>query len=429
MKKNIFIISISLFCLFSCSNLNNLTFETDKQNNNFRKERDEAELYISNMFIWDNIKMGRSITSKQKWPNFLSDLSMEDVNGNLMSFDDLTEEEKEIFFKIWYETEVKLLESVLETDDELLEYVTSENDKMQYAKDECFRTVDSTTQGDEFTKLYFKLCEKQAETATNNMVVRSIQNDDENDTDNSDDDKPDENDKSQLQAGDLSSASVNQLINAYKRGYVLISDKASSSGSSFGGHAAIMHRKEWDENWTNKPLAKISVSAWGDAAPRWKGKKKNKVQKEPLVYWAGTGKGCPTKVTIVRMRRKRWVWNGFKSGIRFYDASETDARKAVNNAINWIGRDYDTFALVTGIAGTILTPITAPTTYTTAMISKNSEKRFYCSKLVWRAWYKVSSEFDINPTKPVILPDDFREGISGGVTVTVASYKNKKENE
>ncbi len=158
MKKNIIISLIILFGLISCSNLNDITYDSDNQNSNNREIKDEAELYISNMSIWDNIKMGRSITSKQKWPNFLSDLSMEDVNGNLMSFDDLTEEEKEIFFKIWCETEVKLLESVLETDDELLEYVTSENDKMQYAKDECFRTVDSTTQGDEFTNLYFKLC-------------------------------------------------------------------------------------------------------------------------------------------------------------------------------------------------------------------------------------------------------------------------------
>ncbi len=49
---------------------------------------------------------------------------------------------------------------------------------------------------------------------------------------------------------------------------------------------------------------------------------------------------------------------------------------------------------------------------------------FYCSQMVWRAWYNVSSEFDIQPLKLCILPEDFKPGLSGGVTESVGSYQN-----
>lgn len=204
----------------------------------------------------------------------------------------------------------------------------------------------------------------------------------------------------------------------------MIADKTSSSSSNaqYAGHAAIMIYKEWNSNWDNDYLSKISVSAWGKGGPSWKDKEDDKVQKEPLGYWIGKEHGCPAEVTIVQMRRKRWVWNWLKSGIRFYNASTDDTTEAVNNAIGWIGRDYGYASLILGISGSV---IIDPTLYTTAMCFKNSEKQFYCSQLVWRSWYKVSSEFDINPIKPVILPEDLLPYNSGGVTKYVGSYKNK----
>ena len=59
------------------------------------------------------------------------------------------------------------------------------------------------------------------------------------------------------------------------------------------------------------------------------------------------------------------------------------------------------------------------------MIAKNSENEFYCSQLVWRAWYKVSPDYDIKPAKAAILPHDLIPGNSDEKTYKIISYRNK----
>ena len=405
-KKLLVVVTVFLFTFTSCSNLVEIK---DVKDGLKRSPREEAELYISNMLIWDNINMGRSITEKRDWPDFLCSLSIEDENGNSLCFNDFLEDEKKAFYEFWYKTEVDMLTESLETDEASIEYIKNENEIIDEVKRKVSRSASHKEQSEEFVNEYIKLLEKNAKKSVYMATNRSSGGG-----------------GTSLSKDDLNKDSVGKLANAYHKGYILIADKSSSSGTKVGysGHAAIMHREAWDSNWNNRALEKISISAWGKGKPSWEGKKDDKVQEEPLVYWAGKASGCPKQVEVVRMRRKKWVWNWFKSGLRFIEASDTDINNAVDNANSWIGRDYAYLSLIAGISSEVLNPVAAPTTYTVAMIAKNSEKQFYCSQLVWRSWYKVSSEFDINPTKPCILPGDLRPQKSGGVTEFVASYSN-----
>ncbi len=410
MRKKICVIyATSLLLFLGCSNLN--TDVTDyKLENKSTIIRCEAEKYISNMYVWDNISTGRSIYETKEWPSFLSSLYIEDSLGKQLFFDNFTDDEKKAFATFWYETEVSTLADALEEDFDALEYIRIENMAMEKAVKNVSRSLTDGEQGELFVKEYLRSLKSD----TNRKMIVARSGTENNNITNT------------VSSKKLNTKSVEELKSVYTQGYVLISDMASSSGSNipYAGHAAIMHKKKWDPTWTDNPFAKITISSWGGGVLDWPGKT-NGVQEEPLVYWTGTLQGSANKVTVVRMRRKRWVWDWFKSGIRYYNASISDSEKAANNAQRWIGKKYATFSLGAGITSEVLTPIGAPITYTTAMIARNSEKEFYCSQLVWRSWYKVSSEFDINPAKPVILPSDLLPFNSGGVTIPVTSYRNK----
>ncbi len=407
MRKVSIFFMLVLFGFTSCSNQIQLSERTEEKDNMQYSIKQNAEKYISNMFIWDNINMGRSITSKQKWPNFLDKLSIKDINGVSISFNDLSDEEKEIFAKRWYESEVEILSKAMEKSEEIYQYVETENEIIEQSIGSISRSADYIKQSDEFMKSYLRLSKKQYKKTRKTEQQRSISGD-----------------SSVLTVGDLNFASADYLGRVYKQGYVFISDMSVSSGSFFGGHAALMSQAKWDDNWKRSPNERISISAWGDVGPNWEGKKANKVQTEPLVYWAGKADGCPQKVTIVKMKRKWWVWDWFNSGYRIEDASREDAAEAVANARDWLDRDYGYVALIAGIGNTVLNPLIDPALYAAAMAAKHSENQFYCSQLVWRAWYNVSSDFDIQPLKACILPEDFKEGLSGGVTEEVGSYQN-----
>ena len=90
--------------------------------------------------------------------------------------------------------------------------------------------------------------------------------------------------KTEFTAADLNPESVKKLKSVYKQGYILTSDMASSSGSNlpFCGHAAILHKEKCNDDWEERPEARISISSWNGGVLEWSGKTVG-VQEEPLV--------------------------------------------------------------------------------------------------------------------------------------------------
>ena len=140
MKKNVNLVGgVLLILLSSCSNFSEINNVDNEIENYESTPRKEAELYISNMYIWDNISMGRSLDFESEYPSFLSTLSIEDSDGNPLSFDDFDESEKRAFADFWYETEVNMLTESLAESEAALEYIKSENSFMNQAQQRSAR--------------------------------------------------------------------------------------------------------------------------------------------------------------------------------------------------------------------------------------------------------------------------------------------------
>ena len=151
MKKTVSTVAAAMLLGFiGCSNLNNLSRTDDVQNSDNRTPREEAEQYVSNMYIWDNIAMGRSVSEQREWPDFLSEVSIVDGNNNPVFFDDFSDSEKKAFAQFWYETEVNELLELCETDSDVLAHIREENTILEQARKHSARAVGTAQQNGAF---------------------------------------------------------------------------------------------------------------------------------------------------------------------------------------------------------------------------------------------------------------------------------------
>lgn len=384
MKKNFYPmvgIFISAF-LLSCTP----DMKTNQFNDNSEKTTSEiATDYVKNLYIRSNVAAGRSIYSEE-YPAIIFEESIEDKNGNRILFSEMTDEEKRIFFEIWEKSYISDLEKNFNENPDLAEMVAVENQALELAIQDLNRSCeDGIIDSNGLEKKFFKNLKKQTERLNKEKTRSSSSSGDP------------------ITANCLVEASVNKLKANYQKGRVLVSTGTGSSGSSgiaYLGHASMMYFDKWGEDWNKNGLANAMItSSPKNTGSSWPGKEDG-VQLEPIGYWAGNSSGSATKVMIYNVGKSKWVWNWLKSGNKFTDAPTSDYVKAVEKADKYKGCKYNwNYA------------------------NKWNMEEFYCSQLVWRAWERVSEDYNLSTDLLTwVTPSDLANSKRSKQVVT---YSNK----
>lgn len=384
MKKTIYSMSCVLFSAFLLSCTPDMEI---KQTNDTSKKTtsDIATDYVKNLYIRNNVATGRSIYSEE-YPSFLYEEDIEDTNGNKILFSEMTDEEKKVFFEIWEKTYISELAEKFKETPELAEMVAIENNALDLVVQELNRSCENgIIDPNDLGRKYIKILKKQTE-KMNKQKARSSSSGGDSVT-----------------ADCLVESSVNKLKANYKKGRVLVSTGTGSSGSSgfaYLGHASMMYFDEWGEDWNKNGLANAMItSSPKNTGSSWPGKVDG-VQLEPIGYWAGNSSGSATKVMIHNVGKSKWVWNWLKSGNKFTDAPTSDYVKAVEKADKYKGCKYNwNYA------------------------NKWDMEEFYCSQLVWRAWERVSEDYNLSSDALIwVAPSDLANSKR---SKEIATYKNK----
>lgn len=350
--------------LFSCKN--NIDEEGD-----INTVEIVASTYVANMFESMNVLKPRN-SSENLEEDFFSNMDIEDENGNKIYFSDLSVSEKELLKSDWIEGYIDDLTNQLEEDNGLLELIQIEN--------EAFKNTIRTSRNKNLSQ--------------DDFIIRLMSeferlNVKKNSRNSSEKLKDIEKDK-------INTSSVQKLKSAYKKGRVLVSKDSSTSSSGFG-HASIMNYDKWNPAWENNMILKATMTSSPiEKGGNWDGKIDG-VQEEPIGAWCGTSEGSAKTVSILDVGKSKFVWKWFKSYWSFTNASNNDYIKAANNAIDEKGKPYE------------------------LPVNKKNTDAYYCSQLVWRAWYDVSNEYDLSSTF-FVLPSHL---ITSKNSRLVTSYSNK----
>lgn len=347
MKKLFYFVMI-IGCLASCNR--DIIIE-ENATKNTQSPYVIAEDYVRNLLIRNNVAVGRSVYSDE-YPEFLYTEDIVDENGNTMLFADMSDEEKASFMSLWERTTVAEVAEKIGENADIAMAVVMENTAVEEAVRMAARFSDGVVVSSEFTDTFFNALENAMKKQT--MAVSRAGG---------------SSSGNEVMPGCLVASSVEKLKSVYKKGRFLVT---LGTGSSFGftGHASIMYEPEWKANWGTDSLVMTMVTSSPDGGVKWP-EKTDGVQLEPLGYWAGNSSGSANKVYVYEVQKRRWVWNWLKSGYKYTSASSAECTQAADNAFEYIGKPY-------------------------SLGSKWDTDKFYCSELVWRAWYDVSSDYNMN---------------------------------
>ena len=224
--KKIIILVFGILMLISCQN------QVILENQNIDAES-LATQYFNMQLGWENLSCKRSVYSTEQYPEFLNKVEMHNENGNKVSFSDLTEEQKKIFFNTWKQYNIEHMTKVIEENENVKKIVEIENEIFYDTANQHGRNIESEKDVNKFYEKYQKAREKYYKKIISAEVKKQRSSSSSGTTQNKIPDK-----------GALVSTSYNILKNTYKKGRVLIcSDSSSDSGSSsaFMGHVALMH--------------------------------------------------------------------------------------------------------------------------------------------------------------------------------------------
>ena len=341
-----------------------------------------AKEYVQKMISFDELTSSRSASNDYDYPDLIYMLEIEDEDGNPILFEDMSDAEKVAFYSYWQEQTVQELTEKFEDDADLAKMISLENAAFAETMEESGRSAIKSGDYGKFAKKYEKnlanFIEQECKADGNRAAAHA----------------------SEITKDCLVATSVEIFKNNYKKGNILIcKDTSSSSASSFIGHASMMYADGWNPEWEKNGLARTTVTSSPIAkSAQWDGKIDG-VQYEPLGYWAGNSDGSAAKVSIQEIKGKKWVWNWFKSGYRYYKPTDSERNSAVNYAENQLGKEYHWFFL-----------------------NKWYTKEFYCSQLVWRSWYEVDHNYDssLGPLILFVSPGDI-----ASKTDTIATIQNK----
>ncbi|MBR6079038.1 MAG: hypothetical protein IKP60_02640 [Treponema sp.] len=355
--RKLMVVATFCMCILGCRNgidTDSVTYIGEKDSKSIATD------YVKKIFSLNNVAASRSAEGNE-YPEFLYELQIEDAQGNPIYFKNMPDEEKEAFSKYWTEQTIENISKKLEGDPELAEMVFLEN--------EAFYTTLGSSSGsraaagldyEKFGELYGKnlsnILKREYGTQEARAASAGV---------------------ADITSDCLVPNSISAFRNNYKKGRILIcQDSNSSSASSYIGHASIMCKDYWDSKFDRDGFEKTTMtSSPKDMSAQWPGKIDG-VQYEPIGYWAGNAPGSAGSVKILEAQGQRWVWDWFRSGFRPYATSDEQGSMAANYAMAQEGKPYIIPLIPTAV--------------------KWREDTFYCSQLVWRAWYNVSSDFDVS---------------------------------
>lgn len=343
-----------------------------------------AQDYVSKVLLASSFSDVRS--AGNNYSLLFSDMEIIDENGNQILFDNLSEAEKAGIVEAWKTSYENQLEEKLKNDSMLRELLSIENDAFfeTYSSTEGKNAI-NVSDFAKFGELYNKNLQKK------NKQIKSVRATG----------IPSDN---YIKADCLNARSINIVKNNYQEGNIFVCDDSSSSSGSSVGHASMMNLKKWSPEFESNGLAKATITSWPDPSENqnsyWEGKV-NGVQYEPIGYWAGTCSASANSVKLLKVNGQKFVWNWFSSHYEPYDVSPSERESAVAYAENQKGKPYNW-----------------------NFIAKYDESKFYCSQVVWRAWYNVSTNYDVSIGAIItwVSPADIA---ASDKTTLLASYTNR----
>ncbi len=363
MKKSLIVFAIAIF-LASCSIAGNDSTKNELDLNEIGESISESKRYTKNMveLLKKVENTQRSLENVESIPEkYFNSLKIQDINGNKILFTNFSDKEREIFLELWEEKQAEILANKMGDDPISILSMKGKNDAMEAGMNSQNR--------DSFS--YEKFASKYNEVIkdSNKRLEDFIRKQREN------------KDPSSRDIYDLNPDSITTLKNNFEKGYVLVGNDIDSLGYSTIGHAAIITENGANIDWSNA-MALITTSSWAgfgasDGASSsngayWPGSTSG-VQREPLSVWTSTDTRSPTIVQIGKAGNLTWVFSWFNLYPVFNAASASERESAASNAISYIGKPYNYF-----------------------LANKWWIDAFYCSSLVWRSWYNVSTDYDLD---------------------------------
>lgn len=340
-----------------------------------------AESYVSKITSIDKI-FSRSANS-QDYSDIFYSMEIEDEEGNKINFADFSDEEKKIFIEDWKSEYIEELTQKFIADPDLAEMVNLENEAF-YASLESSSGSRAIKSYD--TEKFLEFYEKQlSKIAKQNSNARAVATSNE------------------ITSDCLVSSSVENFKNNYQKGNFLVcKDSSSNSSSSYIGHASMMYYETFQDEWKTNGLANATITSSPQSkSAQWTGKTDG-VQYEPIGYWAGNSSGSANKVSIFKVQGIKKTWRLFRKTVTKYNApSDQERAKAVSNADSNLGKAYNR-----------------------NFFAKWKTDKFYCSQLVWRAWYDIDSKYDLSWGNLALLvsPADLANSQK---SILLVSYQNK----
>lgn len=379
--KKVFFITLLALLLNACNQSNFLTDE-DISEIDFSSASTSysiAENYYQNKIKLDQMTTERNVSSSS-FPSFLYDLDIEDKEGNPVSFSELSDNEKSIFFSVWKKESIQQLAEKLSSDTDAAKATYINNQLFNSTLLELNRSVASI----DISTFLKKLSQKRKAYANTISQQRSSSG-------------------SSSLTGKITEDCYNPvnaqvLSNCYRPGRILVTADASNiSSSDVGlGHASLVGNIDITKIEKLNGTTSFSISSYPkDVKPDWDGKT-NGVQYEPLGLWAGNKEGAIRNVRLYDMQKNKWVWDWFNSGYKKFDAPIQDYYTAANYAESKLGKPY------------FLNPI------------KDNEDSFYCSQLVWKSWRQIDRNYDMS-CGFAITPEDI---INAAHTKRVTAFTN-----
>lgn len=378
MKKLKFIAFLFAIIVFiSCQNGFNVKISEDNE----VSPSSIAESYVSKVTSIDKI-FSRSANS-QDYSDIFYSMEIEDEEGNKINFADFSDEEKKIFIEDWKSEYIEELTQKFIADPDLAEMVNLENEAF-------YATLESSSGSraiksydtEKFLEIYEKQLSKIAKQNSNARAVAT---------------------SNEITSDCLVSSSVENFKNNYQKGNFLVcKDSSSSSSSSYIGHASMMYYETFQDEWKTNGLANATITSSPQSkSAQWTGKTDG-VQYEPIGYWAGNSSGSANKVSIFKVQGIKKTWRLFRKTVTKYNApSDQERAKAVSNADSNLGKAYNR-----------------------NFFAKWKTDKFYCSQLVWRAWYDIDSKYDLSWGNLALLvsPADLANSQK---SILLVSYQNK----
>jgi hypothetical protein len=344
-----------------------------------------AEDYFNIVCMQSNMVNARALT-EESYPDILYETIITDENDEIISFADLDAKSQKEFYEIWKEDFIGDLTGKLLTDSNLKEIVEIENEAFIETASSSSRAVFTERDIESFFKQYEKNFNKLVK---NSVAARGASSG---------------NSLIRIEDGEIIPESLKIFSENYKKGRFLVNTNSSDSDiSGYLGHTSLMCYDNVEPNWAKDISLKATITSYPlntTKGTTWVGQTDG-VQYEPVGYWCGT-KGAPT-VLILDVYRTVWKWFTKTA----YMATDEEHNTAVDKADDHLGKPYN---------------------WDFVKLKKDKgmwdTDKFYCSSLVFRAWYDTNKKYSLNTNILYVRPASL---VASNNSIIIARYENEEE--